>query len=193
MISAIRFATDTKADPMLTCVVLSNQDELYCTMMDKAISVTMDYGKADITPESIASMTFSKDQREQAELKYFDGSDFIGRLEPSELTFQIVPGTVLKVYADSISRLARNVAMPPGDVSADIEKLIARLGAESYKDRQAAMDALVKKGKTIIPVLEKFANSSDAEVRQRIEEVRDKLLGKSSSPAGPMPMIDEDP
>jgi hypothetical protein len=190
MISAIRFATETKADPMLTCVVLSNQDELYCTMLDKAISVTMDYGKADITPESIASMTFSKDQREQATVKYFEGSDFVGKLEPSELTFQIVPGTVLKVYANSIDRLTRNVAMPPGDVSADIEKLIARLGAESYKDRQAATEELVKMGSKIIPVLKKFANSSDAEVRQRIEDVIEKLGGKgSAAPGGAVPVM----
>lgn len=185
MISAIRFTTETKADPMLTSVVLSNQDEIYCTMLDKVIAITTAYGKVDITAESIASMTFSKEQREQATVKYFEGSDFVGNLEPSELTFQVVPGTVLKVYANSIERVTRNAAMPPSNVSADIEKLIARLGAESYKDRQAAMEELVKRGASILPVLQKFANSSDAEVRQRIEDVIEKLGGKSG--ASPMP------
>jgi hypothetical protein len=190
MISAIRFAAETKSDPMLTAVVLSNQDELYCTLLDKSLSITMDGGKVDITPESIASMTFSKDQREQVALTYYDGGNgFVGKLEPSELTLQIVPGTVLKVYANSIERLTRNVAMPPGDVSADIEKLIARLGAESYKDRQAAMQELITKNSqgTITPVLRKFANTSDAEVRQRIEDIIEKSGkggGESPAPAG---------
>jgi len=67
-----------------------------------------------------------------------------------------------------------------------IEKLIAQLGAEGYKDREAAATALVGMGKGIIPLIKRHLSNKDPEIRQRIEDVLEQLGYKSPS-AAPTP------
>ncbi|MCK4276692.1 MAG: hypothetical protein KAX78_09265, partial [Phycisphaerae bacterium] len=75
------------------------------------------------------------------------------------------------------------------EVLTSVEKYVAQLGAESYKDREAAKKALIKLGKGIIPLLKKYVRNGDPQVRQGIQDIIEQLGGTSAAPIRqPMPM-----
>ena len=93
-------------------------------------------------------------------------------------------GPSLKVAAGQFAGITLPQAQPPDDVLKKVDELVARLSTESYKDRQASTDELVKLGPAIAPLLRKHIDDGDPEVRHRIEEVIDKLgEGKPPGPA----------
>jgi len=51
---------------------------------------------------------------------------------------------------------------------AAVVKLIARMGASSYSERQAAYDALSRMGPSILPVLQRYRDHDDAEISARV-------------------------
>ena len=55
------------------------------------------------------------------------------------------------------------------------QKLIALLGAASYKDREEATKALIAMGKAIVPLLRPHLTSDDPEIRHRIRLILEKL------------------
>lgn len=77
---------------------------------------------------------------------------------------------------------------PAEDLQAKIEKLVARLGAEVWKDRELATRELIKIGKPAIPALEKAAKSEDPEVRIRargaLDLIRGGEAGRAEAPEG---------
>ena len=60
--------------------------------------------------------------------------------------------------------------------------LIAQLGAESYKDREAATKALEAIGRRIVPLLRRYRDNGDPEIRVRVEHLLDKLTEKPAPP-----------
>jgi hypothetical protein len=62
-------------------------------------------------------------------------------------------------------------------IRADIERLIRRLGSDSFADRQEAMKELRRLGKPALEALrDAAANSNDKEIRRRAAELVDRLL-----------------
>ena len=51
----------------------------------------------------------------------------------------------------------------------------AQLGSESYRDREDAAKALVAMGRSIAPLLRPHLKSRDPEIRQRIQDILEKL------------------
>lgn len=52
-----------------------------------------------------------------------------------------------------------------------VESLVKQLGAESFKEREAATEELKKIGRPAVPALEEALKSEDAEVRSRAEQI----------------------
>ena len=101
----------------------------------------------------------------------------------------MMPGPTLNVYIGQLAGIIRPQALPPSEVLTSVEKHVAQLGAESYKDREAAKKAIIKLGKGIIPLLKKYVRNGDPQVRQGVEDIIEQLGGVSAAPVmQPIPM-----
>jgi hypothetical protein len=61
----------------------------------------------------------------------------------------------------------------------EAERLIGQLSSDNFEVRQKATDALVAMGKPVLPVLDKFENHKDLEVRTRVLEIKGKINPKA--------------
>jgi hypothetical protein len=188
MISRIRFSQEEKSDDAQTSAVLSNDDEIFGGLKDASLTLVSEYGTVELKPETIRAFQFTPSQPGKVQLSMWDGSVFRGQLKQEELTFRIAPGPTLKLPLGQIASISCSKVAVPDTVKQDVEKHVARLGSESFKDRQAAVDALIKMGPPIIPLLQKYLTDNDPEVRQRIGEVIEKLSAGGTTPTAP-PMM----
>jgi len=177
LIGRIQFAAEEKPDSTLDAVVLSNGDELFGRLAEEKLTLQTDYGEVTLRPENIQAMGFSPTHLGRAALQLWDGSVLRGQCGKETLAFQITSGPTVEIYVGQFVEVRRSQALPPLEVRQQLEKLVGQLGAESYKDRQAATEALTKMGKGIVPMLSKYLGTSDPEVRQRIEDIIEKLGG----------------
>src|SRR4051794_23053900 len=67
------------------------------------------------------------------------------------------------------------LAAGPPPVELEAARLIARLGADSFDEREDATRALEKLGKRARSALRKAADSPDLEVRRRVRALLDKV------------------
>lgn len=80
-----------------------------------------------------------------------------------------------QALAAKIASITQPDASPRTKAREKVERLVAQLGAESYKDHEAAQKALVKMGKSIVPLLKPYLKSPDPEIRQRIQDILEQL------------------
>jgi hypothetical protein len=75
-----------------------------------------------------------------------------------------------------VSRPASRPATLAASVPADVaERLVRQLGADSFRQREAATEAILKLGKEITPILRRHENDPDLEIRQRIQDLLAQL------------------
>ena len=175
LIARVQFAERAQPDATLDCVVLSNGDELFGRFAEETLTLRTRYGEVELRPENIRAMGVSKTHLGRASLRLWDGSVLRGQCGKETLAFQIVPGPTLDLYIGQCVQVRRSQALPPAEVQQALRERVGRLGAESYKDRQTATEELVKMGKGIAPMLREYLGASDAEVRQRIEVILERL------------------
>jgi hypothetical protein len=189
LIARIRFSAEEKPDDGLTQAILGNEDEMWGTLADANLTIQTQYGTVDLKPDTIKAFTFTPSQPGRAALLLWDGTVLRGTLKQQELTYRISPGPLLKVPVSHFTAIVRSKILPPDDVRKQVEKLVAMLGAESFKDRQKATEELVKMGSAIVPLLQKYAADDDAEVRQRIGEILEKLGAKPDATPAASPFL----
>ncbi|MBL7132568.1 MAG: hypothetical protein ISS78_00585 [Phycisphaerae bacterium] len=192
MIVQMVFATEDKENRLLTRVILTNQDELLGKLDVDSIKIKTDSGMLKVKPENIKSLAFSRSHLGRTVVQLWDTSTYRGQLQRKNLTVQIMPGPALNIYIGQLAGIIRPQALPPEEVLTSVEKYVAQLGAESYKDREAAKKALIKLGKGIIPLLKKYIRNGDPQVRQGIEDIIEKLGGTSAARIKPpvaMPLM----
>ncbi|MBL7221138.1 MAG: hypothetical protein ISS69_13555 [Phycisphaerae bacterium] len=185
MIAQMRFAEDEQPDSTLTRVVLTNGDELFGTLAAGKFQLATDYGEIGIDPSRVKAMKFRPEDLGRTIITMWKGSILKGRLGRSQLGFAISPQTALNIHAGQFVSIDCPLPLPPKAARAEIEKLVAQLGAESYEDRQKASKKLLELGKSIAPMLRKHLISSDPEIRQRIEDILEQLGSGSAAPATP--------
>ena len=119
----------------------------------------------------------------------WDGSRLTGELANNELSFTAeTDGLTLTLQVSQVTSITRRIAFPPPEVTRDIEKLIARLGSDSYQQRVAAQEALSEMGECIGPLLEKHANDPNLEIRIRLAEIMQAVgIGQRESKPKPDP------
>ncbi|MCK4275593.1 MAG: hypothetical protein KAX78_03710, partial [Phycisphaerae bacterium] len=177
MIVQLVFATEEKENHLLTRVILTNEDELLGKLDADLIKIKTDSGMLEVKPENIKAMAFSDSHLGRIVVQLWDTSTYRGQLQRKHLTVQMMPGPALNVYIGQLAGIIRPQALPPSEVLTSVEKYVAQLGAESYKDREAAKKALVKLGKGIIPLLKKYVGNGDPQVRQGIQDIIEQLGG----------------
>jgi len=182
MIAKMRFAEEEQPDSTLTHVVLTNGDELFGSLTAGAFQLATDFGDIDIDSSRVKSIRFRPEDLGRTIVGMWKGSILKGRLGKSQIGFAVSPQTVLNIHAGQFVSIRCPLPLPPKAARAEVEKLIAQLGAESYQDRQKASKKLLERGKSISLILRKHLASSDPEVRQRIEDILEQL-GSSTAPA----------
>jgi len=184
LISEMYFAADEKPDTTLDSVELSNGDKLYGHLVSKDLTVQTQYGLVKLQPENVKGISLSQTHLGRVAMLLWDGTVLRGQCKQEVLSFKIDPGPTLGLYIGQCVQIGRNQALPPKEIREKLLKLVGQLGAESYKDRQTASKELMKMGKGIVPLLKKHLSANDPEIRQRIEDVIDKLGGQAT-PANP--------
>jgi hypothetical protein len=182
MVQQFEFASEEALDETLTCAVLTNGDKVYGELVENQFKLATDYGEMTVMPGSIRAIGFSQAQSGRAMVALWDGSVLRGQLDQGELEFQILPGPKIKLPPGECVSITRTQALPPKQVREQVEKLVSRLGSETFKDRQEATDVLLKMGPTIVPLLRKYLDTKDPEVRQRVEDIIEKLGGNKAAP-----------
>ena len=174
-IASIHFALRETADPTLTRIGAIDGDELFGTLTDASFKLVSEFGVLNVATSQIKTIAFKGDT---ALVETWSGSTVKCRLGSAEIGFEIAPGARLKMQAAKLVSIVRAQSLPPPAARARIEKLLAQLGSESYKDREAAVKALVEMGQAISSILRKHRKNPDPEVRQRIDDILEKLNPK---------------
>ncbi|MCE5328401.1 MAG: hypothetical protein LLG01_18525 [Planctomycetaceae bacterium] len=186
MISRLVFAEEPQENPELAKAILTNGDQLLGRLEASKLTIKTQYGLAEPPATSVMSMEFSTTHVGWCKVLSWDGSTIRGLLGEQRLAFRIVPGPVLDVHVGQFVSIQRPTAIPPDKVVAVVDQLVARLGAESYKDRQAAREALVQMGKSIAPLLKlRLGKATDPEVRTALEGIIETLGGGDEQPDAP--------
>ncbi|HUT61043.1 MAG TPA: hypothetical protein VNA25_24615, partial [Phycisphaerae bacterium] len=167
-------------------MILRSGDRLLGRVLQDRLTVQTEFGEVKLPPGSVNGLRFDANRPGAVSAVAWDGARVEGRLGAKAVEFQVgAGGPRLSVLVGQIVSIERSVALPPPDVLRKIEALIVKLGAASYKHREAATQDLIAMGKAIVPLLKKHRNDPDPEVRQRIELILEKLApesGKKESP-----------
>lgn len=185
----IRWLTGTAAPPKAhdgAAVMMHNGDSLVGRLVDKTLTVLTKSAPVNIDVSGIAEMRFDEDVPPGVTVRLWNSTTVRGSLAVKLLTLRVADnGPAASISTARITRITRAAPVPPPDILNKVEKLIARLGADSYKDREAATKELIKMGKAVALVLKRHANSPDAEVRRRIEEILRQIDPKKATPVPP--------
>lgn len=126
------------------------------------------------------------DQRFFAQL--WDGSTITGTLDRTELPIR-AGSRVFQLPLRDIEQFRVTVPAIPDTLRQQITKLIAKLGHDDYRQREAATQALAEIGFVARPQLvEAQDKTTDVEVRRRVERLLNEISDSPDEPApGPLP------
>lgn len=124
-------------------------------------------GRQKIGPEQVLELS-TGDAPRSVRATLWDGSTLPGRLDAEGIALTLSSGGTVTVPVEMV-RLYRNAdALPPGPVRAEIERLVRKLGSDDPPARDAAEEAILKRGPAVAGVLRRHAGTDDAEIRKRI-------------------------
>jgi len=165
---------------------MRSDDVLVGEIADKTLTLRTRFGNVQFAPASASEVRFDPAGGARAAVRLWNGSSLSGELVEPAVTFTAwADGPALKLPVAQLASIARSTVLPPAEIVEKVRKLIAQLGAESYIDRQAATDLLIKLGPGIIPLLEKHLDASDPEVRARLAAILEKLRPQAKDAAPP--------
>jgi hypothetical protein len=178
-IRSIDFAAEEAGSTLLSRAVMSNQDEILGDLADEKISIGSEFGPVEVKPGVVQQLTVIAGKDNRVIIQTWDGSTIRGQLLQDGIRFEIMPGPKVLLSPARCASITRMQPLPPAETIRRVDALVAQLGAESAKDRQASADELVKLGPTILPLLAKQLNTHDTEVRQKIMDVIEGIGGKN--------------
>jgi hypothetical protein len=184
MILSIQFSQEENPGPHLAALELNNGDVLMGRFADETFTVITDVGTVSLRPHNVRAMEFVPNQPGRVAVTLWDRSVHRGRLGQEEVTFAVSPGPTLTLATGQLVKMEQSVALPPDEIVKKVDALVARLYSESYKDRDAATEELIRMGPNIVPCLQKYTQDKDAEVRQRVGTILEKLGVTNDKPAG---------
>ena len=168
-------APSGKSEPTAT-VLLHDGSRLLGRLEHETLALRTTLGQAKVYAGDLRTMTWDAKRAGVVTVETWDGMTLIGQLVEGKLACRITAGGPrVSLNAAQVASVTQSAPLLRPEVRKKAEKLIAQLGAESYKDREAATKELVKTGKGIVPLLKKHAESPDAEVRQRIVQILAQL------------------
>jgi len=183
-IRLLRLADALKPDASLTTITLANGDTLLGSLTDEQVPFASDFGGGQWAVTDVRSIKASPTHLGRARVLLWDGTTVRGEMTAEHVRFHVEPGPELNVPAAQIVSIVRAQAVPREQLLAEVAELVARLGAESYTDRESASEALKQMSPTIVPLLRDYLDTDDPEVQRRLQEIIDHL-GRQVSSAYP--------
>jgi len=167
--------------PAATTVLLRNRDRLIGRLAVKSLTLQTEYGRMKIRAAGIESVTIDPNKAGEATVLCWNATRLKGKLVEATVAVEVLPGgPKVAVPIAMIASITQTSPSPPPEMLKKIAGLAAQLGAESYKDRQAAEEALVKMGGGIEGILKRYLKAeSDPEIRLRLERIIKALGGKA--------------
>lgn len=152
---------------------LADGDRLVGRTAQPTLRLATDFSNAELQTDNLRSLRSLGGGVFEATL--WNRSVLNGSLLNDRMAFRVVPGPTVRVFTAQLASLSRPAALPPAELRRTVDRLVAQLAAESYADRQAAQNKLLRMGPAILPLLKKHLNTSDPEVRRRIEALLAEL------------------
>ena len=191
LIFKFSFANEANIDSSLPHLTLTNDDELYARLTEPSLKIATEFNvnPTEVKTGDIKRIEFSPTHLDRVVVTKFDGSMLRGQLDIKDLNVQVTPGPALTISTAQMVCIEQTTCLPTDEAVKKAEQMIARLGAESYQDREKATEDLGKLGDSVMPVLKKHLKDNDPEVRQRILRVIEKLGGSGDASGNPQPMM----
>ena len=183
-IRLLRLADALKPDASLTTITLANGDTLLGSLTDEQVPFASDFGGGQWAVTDVRSIEASPTHLGRAKVLLWDGTTVRGEMTAENVGFHVEPGPELNVPAAQIVSIVRAQAAPRAQLLKQVAELVARLGAESYTDRESASEALKQMSPTIAPMLRDYLDTDDPEVQRRLQEIIDHLGRQVSSATG---------
>ena len=172
-------------------VLLHDGSRVLGRLEHETLALRTEFGQVKVNVGNVKTLTRDPKRPALVTISTWNGMTLRGRLAAPKLACRITPGgPQVSLNAAQVASVTQSAPLLRPEVRKKAEKLIAQLGAESYKDREAATKELVKMGKAIVPLLKKHRNNPDAEVRQRIEDILKQIDPKKTKPVPP-PNVNE--
>jgi hypothetical protein len=182
-----RYAAPGIQDPAGDSVtlVMAGGDRLVGRVLDETLTLRTEFGDANLSPAGLRSWTADPGRLGRVAVRTWNGTSLTGQLVEPTLTVALGDGGLrATVKTAAVASMTNPAPLPPPEARKEIERLVAQLGADSYKARQASQDALVAMGSVIVPLLKPHLSNPDLEIRSRIEAI---LKAFNAAPAIAMP------
>jgi len=167
-------------------MLLHNGSRLLGRLEHESLALRTEFGQIKVYVGDFKTLTCDAKRAAHVTITLWDGTTLKGQLAAPKLTCRIEPnGPRIRLMTTRIASITQPFPLLRPAARKKAEKLIAQLAAESYTDRQAATKELVKMGKGVAGLLKKHANSPDAEVRQRIEDILRQIDPRKAAPVPP--------
>jgi len=135
-------------------------------------------GEETIDVANAQSALFDANRAGHVTARMWDDHVIAGELAGARLRVSFgSDGPAADVNVAQVHSIRNFAPRPPAEVERKVQALVAELGSDSFRRREAAQEALIALGRGILPLLEKHRASDDPEVRARIEAVFKALAG----------------
>jgi len=172
----------TPFEPAAT-VLLQDGSRVLGRLEGETLALRTEFGQVKVYAGDLKTLTCDAKRVGHVTITTWGGTKLGGQLAAPRLTCRIAPnGPRVSLITTRVASITQPFPLLRPAAQAKAEKLIAQLASESYKDREAATKELVKMGKGVVPLLKKHANSPDAEVHQRIEDILKQTDPKKGEP-----------
>ena len=167
-------------------VALHNGSRLLGRLEHETLPLRTEFDQAEVHVSNLKTLTCDAQRAAHVTITMWDGTKLVGQLAAPRLTCRIAPnGPSVSLLARRITSIIQPSPLLGPAARKKAEQLIAQLAAESYKDRDAATNELVKMGKGVAALVKKHVNDPDPEVRQRIEGILEQLDPKKVERTAP--------
>lgn len=197
----IEFAAEKSPENGLASIIMSSGDKFFGQLVEDTVPFTGKHfgtGTAEdstisIQRKNIRQITRLPSQKNMVRLKIWNeksSSEYSTTdvaFVNDTLKFRIMPGPVIEFSTMQMESLTRPRPLTSKKMREKVERLIAQLGSESYKDRKEAHETLQEMGPSITAQLEKHSDDEDPEIRERIKEILKNIKANNAAEVPPPP------
>lgn len=126
----------------------------------------------------IRGLTRPKLTSSDVQITTWDGATLSGQLANDSLTFNLSTGVPLTVPVSLVTSYVQPQPQPSSTMLEQIQKVVADLNAQDWKQRDLAESQLVSMGPSVAAVLKQVRANQPAEAQQRIDSVLKQIEGK---------------
>jgi hypothetical protein len=169
----LKAASEEKAEPG-PVLQLKKDDMLVCAL-GGTLKLDTAFDTISLDAPEVKSVVRSKENPGDVSVTTWDGTVFSGQLQDQPLSCRTAAGVELSIPAGLLETYTNPVAKVPQMMIDRVKTVAKQLGADGWKERDAAQDQLVKMGPSIVPTLQSLRADASPEAQQRIDTIIKQL------------------